>query len=99
MMKKVFVSTIFGIMRASKRLVNGLRNPKSGARIFLCFFVLLVCGCSKAVEQVEQPGETAAEGHRRHKRTFRVNQREMMRDIDKALLLDEPSKLTDKRVP
>jgi hypothetical protein len=51
-------------------------------------------GCS-----FEQPGETAAEGSRRHKRVLRVNQSEMMSDIDTVLLLDQPSKLTEKRVP
>ncbi len=48
---------------------------------------------------VSQPGETAAEGHRRHLRTLRINQQEMMADIDKVLLLDKPSKLTEKRIP
>ena len=45
------------------------------------------------------PPETTAEGHRRHKRTARINQQELVEDIDKALLLDKPSKLTDKRIP
>lgn len=60
--------------------------------IVLCALVLLPCGCA-------QPGETAAEGHRRHLRKLRIDTQEMMRDVDKALLTDEPSKLTDKRVP
>ncbi len=47
----------------------------------------------------DQPGETAAEGHRNHLRMLNVNRQEMMADIDKALLLDRPSKLTDKRIP
>ena len=58
----------------------------------LCALVFTVCGCS-------QPGETVAEGHRRHRRTIRINQQELMKDLDKALLLDEPSKLTDRRIP
>ncbi|MHC4708023.1 MAG: hypothetical protein ACYS8I_13175 [Planctomycetota bacterium] len=53
---------------------------------------LLASGCS-------QPGETTAEGSRRHSRNLRINQQEMMADIDAFLLLDKPSKLTDKRVP
>jgi len=60
--------------------------------LFALFFLL--CGCAW-----NQPGETAAEGHRRHQRMLRINQQEMMADIDKALLLDKPSKLTDKRIP
>lgn len=55
---------------------------------------MLVCylaGCS-------QPGETTAEGKRRHLRNQRINQQEMMADIDKTLLLDKPSRLSDKRI-
>ena len=46
-----------------------------------------------------QLGETEAEGRRRHLRNARINRQEMMGDIDRALLLDKPSKLTDKRIP
>ena len=62
--------------------------------IALFSLVLLVFGCS-----FEQPGETAAEGHRRHLRNLRIDQQGMVRDIDRALLTDEPSRLTDKRIP
>lgn len=58
-------------------------------------FVFLPCGCSS----YEQPGETAAEGRRRHQRTLRINQQQMMADLDTLMLLDKPSKLTDKRIP
>ncbi|UCC99034.1 MAG: hypothetical protein JSW66_03940 [Phycisphaerales bacterium] len=75
-----------------------------GVSVFVCkailvavlwFSAFLPCGCSS----YEQPGETAAEGRRRHQRVARINQQEMMADIDKALLLDRPSRLTDKRIP
>jgi hypothetical protein len=46
-----------------------------------------------------QLGETEAEGHRRHLRNERINQQELMSDIDMVLLFNEPSKLTDKRIP
>jgi hypothetical protein len=59
-----------------------------------CILAFLPLGCS-----FEQPGETVAEGSRRHERVLRVNQSELMSDIDKVLLLDQPSKLTDKRIP
>jgi hypothetical protein len=62
---------------------------------FLLIFVFLPCGCSS----YEQPGETAAEGCRRHDRVAGINQQEMMADIDEVLLLDRPSRLTDKRIP
>ncbi len=60
----------------------------------LWVLIFLPCGCSSS-----QPGETAAEGRRRHERVARINQQEMMQDIDKALMLDRPSHLTDKRIP
>jgi len=59
----------------------------------LCASVVLPFGCS-----TKQLGETTAEGRRRHKRVLRTNQQELMADIDRALLLDKPSKLTDKRI-
>ncbi len=62
--------------------------------ILLCALALLAVGCSTS-----QLGETSAEGHRRHKRVMRLNQQELMSDIDRVFLLDEPSKLTDKRIP
>jgi len=60
-----------------------------------CVLVFLPLGCGSN----EQLGETAAEGSRRHERVLRINQSELMSDIDRALLFDQPSKLTDKRIP
>ena len=62
--------------------------------VFLSVLVFLPCGCA-----YEQPGETVAEGQRRHKRVLRINHQEMMEDIDRFLLLDQPSKLTGRRIP
>ena len=55
--------------------------------------VFLPFGCAS------QPGETGAEVNRRHDRVARVNGEEMRSDLDKFLMLDRPSKLTDKRIP
>lgn len=62
--------------------------------VILCGLILLIGGC-----RCDQPGETTAEGRRRHERVLRINQQEMMTDIDRTLLLDSPSKLTDMRIP
>lgn len=59
-----------------------------------CGLIFLLGGCC-----CDQTGETTAEGRRRHERVLRINQQEMMTDIDRALLLDRPSKLTDLRMP
>ena len=63
--------------------------------IILVALVFWMSGCGGFSTQL---GETSAEGHRRHLRNLAVNQQEMMGDIDRALLLDKPSKLTDKRI-
>jgi hypothetical protein len=63
--------------------------------LILLVFVFLPCGCGS----YEQMGETAAEGHRRHLRNLRINRQQMMADLDMIMLLDKPSKLTDKRIP
>ena len=63
--------------------------------VALLVLVFMPFGCSS----FSQPGETAAEGHRRHQRVARINQQELMADIDTVLMTDQPSKLTDKRIP
>ena len=62
--------------------------------ILLSILIFLPYGCSS-----RQMGETIAEGNRRHRRNLRLNQQSMMEDIDMVLLLDKPSRLTDKRIP
>jgi len=74
-------------------LRSELRRVVSAIVLFV--FVFLPYGCGSYA----QPGETAAEGHRRHQRTLRINQQQMMADLDKLMLLDKPSRLTDKRIP
>ena len=61
----------------------------------IILFVFLPCSC----RSYEQMGETAAEGDRRHERNRRIQQQQMMSDLDRFLHLDKPSKLTDKRIP
>ena len=63
--------------------------------VILLVFVFLPCGC----KSYEQMGETAAEGRRRHLRNQRLNQQQLMADLDSFMLMDKPSKLTDKRIP
>jgi len=63
--------------------------------VILCALFLVPLGC----RSYNQMGETTAEGHRRHKRVLRLNNNEMMADLDAFMLLDKPSKLTDKKIP
>lgn len=61
--------------------------------IVVCTSVLLLGGCWG------HPGETAVEVNRRRARTVRLNHQMLRDDIEKALLLDQPSTLTDRRIP
>ncbi len=62
--------------------------------VVLCLLGMFLSGCSW-----QQPGETAREASRRHERTLQLNNQMMLSDIDRVLLLDRPSHLTDKRIP
>ena len=63
--------------------------------VIVFVFVFLPSGC----RSYDQMGETAAEGHRRHLRNSRLNRQQLMADLDAFMLVDKPSKLTDKRIP
>ena len=63
--------------------------------VVVLVFIFLPCGC----KSYEQMGETAAEGRRRHLRNQRIRQQQLMADLDSFMLIDKPSKLTDKRIP
>lgn len=62
--------------------------------VILGILVVLPLGCTST-----RLGETAEEGRRRQQRVQRINQHELTADIEMFLLLDQPSRLTDKRIP
>ena len=64
--------------------------------VVLCAMVFWLSGCGG---YFARSGETEAEGHRRHLRNLSINQQGLIEDIDRALLLDEPSRLAEKKVP
>ena len=76
-----------------KQKVMGLTLRALALAFVLCALMLLPCGCGG------HPGETAAEANRRHKRILRVNGEELRSDVDRVLLLDRPSQLSDRRLP
>ena len=63
--------------------------------VMLLSLVVLSTGCGL----FNQPGKTPAEVNREHARMLRINQQEMMADIDRTLGTDKPSKLTDRHLP
>ena len=83
MMKRASVLMILGV------LLLGLVFSASG------------CGCAPALWNwgCDQPGETKAEGRRRHERRARINRQQFMEDLDSFWLTDQPSRLTEKRLP
>jgi hypothetical protein len=64
--------------------------------VALLAVIVLSSGCSGFFNH---PGKTPAEVHRDQVRTVKMNHQELMSDIDRAVLLDKPSRLTDKRIP
>ncbi len=50
-------------------------------------------------EFFSQYGETAAEGHRRHLRILNLSRQGLMADLDYFFLFDQPSRLTEMRIP
>jgi len=90
-------------MESTVAMGNGKQTARRlGLRGLVLGFVLgvlalLVCGCG--ANGWAHPGETSAEVHRRHKRVMTLNQQEMLADIDRILGLDEPSRLTELRIP
>ena len=78
-----------------KKIMKKCAVCKAILNVFLCAMVFWLSGCGF----FEKSGETAAEGHRRHLRNLRVDNQSLMDDIDTVLLTDQPSKLTDKRIP
>jgi hypothetical protein len=81
-------------IRSETSKVKGFILSLFAFAFILSVFTTLLIGCSFW----KGPGETSADARRRHKRVLRTNQQEMMEDIDKVLLLDRPSNLTDKRI-
>ncbi len=59
----------------------------------LCMMVFSLGACSRS-----QLGKTSAQIKRDHIRNARLSRQELSEDIDTFLLIDEPSKLTDKRI-
>jgi hypothetical protein len=87
------------LMKSVMAVENG--KERRGLRVCLLMLALGLCLCAGLLAgcTTQQPGETAREVSRRHHRVGRLNGQMMWADIDRALLLDKPSMLTDKRIP
>ena len=76
-------------------------NIRKYIRLILCFclFAILIgslAACSGSARAT--PGETVREVHIRHVGVVKTNWLEMQDDIDAVLMLDKPSRLSDKLI-
>ncbi len=93
--------TLEGDLMKSVMVAGNGKERRQGLRVGLFMFALGLCLCAGLLAgcTTQQPGETAREVQRRHHRTYRLDGQMMWADIDKFLLLEKPSMLTDKRIP
>ena len=78
-------------MGCGKAMLTG-RTLRAVALALFCVAMLLATGCASM-------GETKMEAKLRRDRVFRLNLQELGEDVNVALMLDRPSRLTDKRLP
>jgi hypothetical protein len=76
-------------------------NIRRCIRLILCFclFAILIgslTACRGSMRST--PGETVREVHTRHVGVVKTNWLEMQDDIDAVLMLDKPSRLSDKLI-
>jgi hypothetical protein len=65
----------------------------------LCVTLWTLATMSMGCGFFDQQGKTAAEVNRDHLRMLRVNQEQMMHDVDRTMFWDKPSSLTELRLP
>ena len=63
--------------------------------IVLLTLVIFASGCGL----FNHPGKTAAEVNREHIQALRINQQELMRDVDRTGHFDRPSRLSEMKMP
>ena len=74
-------------------------KPRKGSTLRLFALAVVVCISALLGGCWQHPGETSAEVNRRRGRTISLNHQMLRADIERAMLLDRPSRLTDKRLP
>ncbi len=67
--------------------------------LVLAFVLVVIVLTTGGCKSWTTPGETSAEARRRRDRIVRVNSEQMVADMEAVLMLDRPSKLSDRRLP
>lgn len=75
------------------------KKPRKGATLRLLALAVVVCISVLLGGCWQHPGETSVEVNRRRGRTIGLNHQMLRADIERAMLLDRPSRLSDKRLP
>ena len=63
-------------------------------RVIVCVCVL--CSVGLCLSGCGTPGQTSAEVHRRQGNALRTNQLQLQDDVDTVLMVEQPSRLSDK---
>ncbi|MGA2070320.1 MAG: hypothetical protein ABSG97_03145 [Sedimentisphaerales bacterium] len=70
-----------------------------GSKVFASLLIFVLLALVVMSTGCNQPGKTPAEVHRGHVEVLRVQNQQLMRDIDRTLDLDQPTKLTEMHMP
>jgi hypothetical protein len=87
------------MMKSRQSLAGGCSRAKRLVCPLIVIVALVMTVVGSGCGPWASPGETGAEANRRRERTLRVNNSEMWSDIDDFLMLDEPSRLTERDLP
>lgn len=78
---------------------EGRKKPRKGCTLRLVALAVVLCISALLSGCWQHPGETSIEVNRRRGRTIGLNHQMLRSDIERAMLLDRPSRLSDKRLP
>lgn len=92
-MKDVRKIGILAFLGHGRMRLFGSAARLSAFAIVLYVLVLMPSGCAS------QLGETKAEARRRHIRNDRIRDQALRADLDAFMMWDEPTGLTEQRIP
>lgn len=73
-----------------------MKNVLFSRNFRVIFCVCVLCSMGVCLMGCGTPGETSAEVNRRHNNAIRTESLQMQDDVDALLMIEQPSKLSDK---